>query len=286
MPEKEKFKTTLTEPEEQMDDFNPLDEPVNEKSYTSSNVNVDGIDMTKPIEEPRFTPPPISKKPLNADEPPPKKEAFNPEMKYASRKETKQASAFLAKLCVDGYERVHVMVNQAMKVSEKKLDKWQSEGEMNLNAMISYDYGKTMRAGEFFKHYNDQMDNFITVSQEFKDEVTPLLEEIFAERGMGMTKEQRLLSLVVTDAFGKGILIFQQRQILNSMIQNIKNATTGMYSPAPPPPPPPTPAPAPTGSTGTSGTSQAAPTSEDNQYQEPEEKAAVRVRSGRPRKNI
>jgi len=286
MPEKEKFNTKLTEPEEQMDDFNPLDEPVNEKSYTSSNVNVDGVDMSKPIEEPRFTPPPISKKPLYADEPPPKKEAFNPEMKYASRKETKQASAFLAKLCVDGYERVHVMVNQAMKVSEKKLDKLQSEGEINLNAMISYDYGKSMRAGDFFKTYNDQMDNFITVSQEFKDEVTPLLEEIFAERGMGMTKEQRLLSLVVTDLFGKGILVFQQRQILNSMIENIKAATTGMYTP-PPPPPQPTPAPSPAPTTTSASDDVKYEMPSDNQYQEPEELlASVRVKTGRPRKNI
>jgi hypothetical protein len=281
MPEKERFKTNL-EPEEIMEEFNPLDEPVNEKSYTSPNINIDGVDMSKPIDEPRFSPPPINKKPITSDEPPPKKEAFNPEMKYASRKETKQASAFLAKLCVDGYDRLHIMVNQSMKVSEKKLDKWQSEGEMNLNAMISYDYGKTMRAGEFFKHYNDQMENFISVSQEFKDEVTPLLEEIFAERGMGMTKEQRLLSLVVTDAFGKGILIFQQKQILNSMIQNIKAATTNMYVP---PTPAPAPAPAPT-------SAPAPPTPEptpDTQYQEPEEKqnsVSTRVKAGRPRKSI
>jgi len=143
-----------------------------------------------------------------------------------------------------------------------------------------------MRAGEFFKTYNDQMDNFITVSQEFKDEVTPLLEEIFAERGMGMTKEQRLLSLVVTDLFGKGILVFQQRQILNSMIENIKAATTGMYTP-PPPPPQPTPAPSPAPTTTSASDDVKYEMPSDNQYQEPEELlASVRVKTGRPRKNI
>ena len=43
-------------------DYNPLDEAVNEKKYTNPNVNPVGVDFTKSIDEPTFTPPPFQKK--------------------------------------------------------------------------------------------------------------------------------------------------------------------------------------------------------------------------------
>ena len=68
-----KFETEIIEPEERAQaatapsaprevDFNPLDEPVTQRSYTSGNVNTSGIDLNTPIAEPSFAPPPIDTK--------------------------------------------------------------------------------------------------------------------------------------------------------------------------------------------------------------------------------
>ena len=41
--------------------FNPLDEAVNVKPYTTPNVKTSGINFNIPIEEQRFNPPPKQK---------------------------------------------------------------------------------------------------------------------------------------------------------------------------------------------------------------------------------
>ena len=230
------------EPEEQVEeviDINPLDEAVNEKSYSRPNFNASVEDLNKPIEEPRFAPPPIQK-PQTEREDPRKREPVNPEFSGLPKKDKEMAASHMAKLILQGYEWIHDLGNKGLKVSEKKLNKLQAEGEMNLNAMIDYDYGKKMRAGDFFKEYNQQVEGILKVSDEFKEEVTPVLERVLAKRGVGMTDEQLLMFMFGKDIAAKSMMFFQQKQQLNLMIQSIKEATANQFvQQAPPPPTPP-----------------------------------------------
>jgi len=211
-------------------DYNPLDEAVNEKRYTQANVNTEGMDFNKPIEEPRFTPPPFEQKRAET-----KKEPINPEMKSLPKKDTQMAAAQAAKMILQGYSWVHDLGNKALQVSEKKLNKLQAEGEINLNAMIDYDYGKKVRAGEFFQEYNKQVSGILQVSDEFKEEVTPVLERVLAKRGIGLTDEQMLMYMFGKDIAAKSLIFFQQKTQLNHMIQSIKEATTSQYVQQAPP---------------------------------------------------
>lgn len=274
----QKFDTEVVEPEEKLNmDFNPLDEPVNEKSYINSNVNTSGIDFNKPIDEPVFSPPPIDRKNIKKDIPkPPKPDPINPQMNHLGKKDTEMAASHMTKLVLQGYEWMHDLGNKALQVSEKKLSKMQANGEINLNAMIDYDYGKKIRAGEFFREYNNQNKDLLQVSQEFKDEVTPVMERVFAKRGIGLTDEQLLMFIFAKDIAGKTMIFFQQKAQLNMMIASIKEATTGAYAqqaPPPPPPPPPTTQPEPE------------PMMAEPIATEPEENLQLSKR-GRPRKNI
>ena len=277
----DKFETEIIEPEERKAvDYNPLDEQVNEKSYTTPNTNTQGIDLNAPIPEPRFSPPPIDKKTISQEQPkPPKPEPLNPEMKNLGKKDTEMAAGHMAKLVIQGYEWMHQLANKGLQISEKKLNRLQAEGEINLNAMIDYDYGKKIRAGDFFMEYNQQVSNILTVSQEFKDEATPLLEKVLAKRGIGMTDEQALMFVFGKDIAAKSMIFFQQRAQMNYMLNTIKEATMSAYAQAaaPPPPPPPTPQPQP----------QPQPQrAEPQEYAtEPEEVAVVqRKKAGRPKK--
>ena len=135
-----KFDTEIIEPEERKAvDYNPLDEAVNEKAYTTPNVNTSNVNLNAPIEEPSFTPPPIdTKRNFKQDQKPPKPEPVNPEMKNLGKKDTEMAASHMAKLILQGYEWMHDLGNKGLKVSEKKLNKLQADGEINLNAMIDY----------------------------------------------------------------------------------------------------------------------------------------------------
>jgi hypothetical protein len=123
--------------------------------------------------------------------------------------------------------------------------------------MIDYDYGKKMRAGDFFKEYNEQVKDLLEVSDEFKEEVRPVLKRVLAKKGIGLTDEQTLMFIVGKDLAAKTMIIFQQKQILKEMIQQMKEISMAQVNmpdnpqPQPsaptqaPPPPPPQPEPAP-----------------------------------------
>jgi hypothetical protein len=238
-----KFDEELKEPEEKKDfqnaDYNPLDEPVNEKTYTQPNINTSGADFTKPIEEPRFAPPPLEKKKFQSSQEKEKKEPINPEFSEMPKKEKEMAASAMANMVVSGYEFLTNLANKTLVISEKKLEKLQAEGEINLNAMIDYDYGKKMRAGDFIKEYNNQIQGILRVDEEFKEEILPVLTRIFAKRGMGMTDEQLAIYIIGKHAVGNGMIWFQAKSQSTAMINSIKAATMNEFAPQTPPPPPP-----------------------------------------------
>jgi len=243
-----RFDTEIVEPEERKNyedaQFNPLDEAVNEKTYSRPNVNTSDADFTKPIEEPRYAPPPMERKKLYDDDPKKKeREPVNPELRDLPKKDKELAASQMAKMILQGYSWMHDLANKGLLISEKKLAKLQEEGEINLQAMIDYEFGKKIRAGEFFQEWNGQImkdGGVLQVTDEFKEEVTPVLERVLAKRGIGMTDEQLLMFMFGKDIAAKGLIFFQMKTQMNYMIQSIKDATTGQFAPTPPPPPPPT----------------------------------------------
>ena len=240
------MESKYNEPEERTNivdaTFNPLDEAVNEKSYSRPNINTSGSDFTKPIEEPSFAPPPLERRSLQTEDPK-KREPFNPELKELPKKDKELAASQMAKMIVQAYEWGHDLANKGLMISERKLIKLQSEGEINLNAFIDYEYGKKIRAGEFFQEWNTQIQKdggVLKVTDEFKEEVTPVLERVLAKRGIGMTDEQMLIYLFGKDIAAKGLIFFQMKGQMNFMIQSIKEATTSQFTAPPPPQPNPT----------------------------------------------
>jgi hypothetical protein len=223
----------IAEPEE-LREFSPLDEPVNEKRYTNAAVNTSGFDFSKPLDEPSFKPPPFNAKEQEAK----KAEPFNPELKNLSKKDTEMAASHMVKMVLAGYEYLHVLANKSLQISEKRLSKMQADGELNLNAMIDYDYGKKIRAGEFFKEYNNQTKDALEVTDEFKEEITPVLERIFAKRGIGMTDEQLAMFIIGKDVVGKSIIWFQMKQQTNFILKNIAEASLAANIASTPPPQP------------------------------------------------
>lgn len=236
----------FNEPEERKNavdvDYNPLDEPVNEKPYTRANINTDGLDMNRPIDEPTFTPPPINKKAnIPQDAKPPKPEPVNPDLKRAPKKEVNRASEHLVDLILNSATQVVKWSNRFLKISDKKLMRLQAEGEINLSTLIDYDFGKKMPIGQFVKEYNEQVSNTLAISEEFKEQVRPLLIEIFAERGMGLSKEQMVIALCAQEGAALVIAATQQKQAQIQMIEFLKQQSQAQSQKAPPPPPPPPP---------------------------------------------
>lgn len=246
---------------QQVRSYNPFIDVVNEKSYTQMNVNVGANQVGSSIPEPIFSANTISsnENPYNmlnddfgasmgaAQKP---NAPINPSMNNIPDADSKLGAEHMAKLIVDGYEQLHLFANKGLQIPERKLRKLESEGEIDLSVEIPYDYGKTITAGEFIKEFNEQNKDTLTVSKEFKKEVTPVLTRVLAKRGAGVTDEQYLMYLFGKDILVKGVIFSQIKGTANDMISVIKDYTVALrengVAPAPkqraeskaPPPPP------------------------------------------------
>ena len=97
----------------------------------------------------------------------------------------------------------------------------QQEGEINLNVEIPYEYNKTIKAGEFFQEYNNQAENLLSVTDEFKEEVTPVLKKVLQKRGLGLTPEQQLMYMFGKDIAGKAVMFISMKSQLNQKILDL-----------------------------------------------------------------
>jgi hypothetical protein len=235
------------EPEEK-GGFNPLEEKVNEKPYSKLNVTTNPEELSKPIGEPFFTPPPMNEdvqgdkaqhtnKGNNAK---PQQEAFNPSMNEIPNAEKSRASEHVAGMIMQGYEFANQLANKGLMFSEKRLLKLQQEGEIDFaNTYVPYDMnGNVMPATEFIQDYNSQQDGAFKVTDEFKQEVTPVLKRVLEKRGVGMTDEQFLMYMFGKDIAMKGFMFFSARAQMNQMIQLMKEMNQngkGASQPAPQP---------------------------------------------------
>jgi len=257
--------------------YNPFMQQVSEKPYSNMNVGVTQEQLKGAIPEPVFTPFTIdsNENPYNMlggdgqpssnsgqrNGPPP---PFNPMMNDVSDGDKKMGAQHMAKLLVEGYEQLHVFGNKALQVPERKIRKLEKEGLIDLSIPIPYEYGKTITAGEFLQDYNEQNKDALTVSREFKKEVTPVLTRVLEKRGAGLTDEQYLGFLVGKDLIVKLVIVAQLRSTMNDMINVIKDYTEATRAGNGVPPQPQAPTPKPTAPQ---------PTAPQPQYQEPSHSA-------------
>lgn len=219
--------------------YNPFIDVVNEKPYTQMSVNVGQNQMAGAIPEPRFAPNTISAnenpyRMLNDDfgaslgDAQRQSQPINPTVNNMPEADLKMGAEHLAKMIVDGYEQLHVFANKSLQIPEKKLRKLQADGEIDLTVHIPYDYGKTIAAGDFIKEFNEQNKDTLTVTKEFKKEVTPVLTRVLQKRGAVLTDEQMLLYLFGKDIAVKGVIFTQIKSTANDAINVIKDYTQAL----------------------------------------------------------
>ena len=256
--------------------YNPFMQQVSEKPYSNMNVGVTQDQLKGAIPEPVFTPFTIDSnenpynmlggdgQPSSNSGPKNNSAPFNPMMNDVSDGDKKMGAQHMAKLLVEGYEQLHVFGNKALQVPEKKIRKLEKEGLIDLSIPIPYEYGKTITAGEFLQDYNEQNKDALTVSKEFKKEVTPVLTRVLEKRGAGLTDEQYLGFLVGKDLVVKLVIVAQLRSTMNDMINVIKDYTEATKAGNGVPPQPQASTPQPTAPQ---------PTAPQPQYQEPSHSA-------------
>lgn len=184
--------------------YNPLGEKVIEKSYANSNASAfSQQDLTSDLGEPTFTPPPAESNEIpRREEKKEKKEVkeepkpFNPGLEDLPEGEKTDRARQAAVALISGYEMINNGANQWIKIPEKKIQKLQMAGEIDVNMSVPYEIGSEISLAGFIKEFNSQCDDVCTVDEQFKKDLTPPLTRVLAKRGHGLSDEQQIVFIV------------------------------------------------------------------------------------------
>jgi hypothetical protein len=207
--------------------YNPLNEAVNEKSYSTSGPGgLSQNDLLTDIPEPTFTPPPLDINDIprkegttgSQQQQAKPKQPFNPALNELSESERNSSAAQMAAFVMTMYEKGHEFANHQLKIPEKKIQKMQMEGTVDLTVAVPYEIGKFVQLDEFINEYNAQASDVLIVEEEFKKSVMPPLTRVLAKRGHGMTDEQYLIFMFGQDIAVKGFKFAQMKAQTKSIL--------------------------------------------------------------------
>jgi hypothetical protein len=217
--------TITTEPEiEIINDFSPLDAPVKERNYTQHKVT--DAQMMEDLEEPTFQPPSFSDIDDDDSEAEPSR-PFNQNYSELDGKEKTMGAKMMVEMAIDLYEKGCGLLGKLPEMSEAKLDRLISEGEIDSNIQIPTESGD-LAVKDFAREYNDSIKDAFSVSDDFKEKIKPPLERIFKKRGIGMTDEQLVGYYLITDLGTKGVQAFMLRKTTNGILDTLKENTLAL----------------------------------------------------------
>lgn len=207
------------------DDFSPLDAPVKQRKYTQHHIA--DAQIVEELDEPTFMPPSISDFDDSEDTPEyneperPFNEAFN----ELPKKDKEMGAKMAVEVTLNLYEKGCSLLGKLAEIPEQKLDRLIAEGEIDPNIEIPVQ-GGSVGVKEFAKEFNESTKDAFEVSDDFKEQVKPVMERVFQKRGIGMTDEQTLIYMFGTDLLAKGASAFMLRKtvngVLDSLVENTK----------------------------------------------------------------
>jgi len=191
--------------------FNPLEQPVNEKPYSGSGPN--GQQQVSDIPEPTYQTAPeenfipqkeVTKNEQKQIDKAKQAKTGNPDLAGASETEKMEGAAALATVVLTTWEQAYGGLNQVFKISEKKINKMQQAGQIDVRVEVPYKMN-VAPLSTVLRDYNNDAENLLILEPEFKEAVHPLMTEEFAKSGHGMSNKGQLIFLIATKLAGDGM---------------------------------------------------------------------------------
>lgn len=208
------------------DDFSPLDAPVKQRSYTQHKLG--DLEEMGELEEPTFERPSFAD--LDGEDEGASAEPerpFNESFSQLDGKEKTMGAEMMAEMTLDIYEKGCFYMGKIPEISESKIDKLISEGEIDPSIQLQTEAG-AMPIKDFAVEFNESIREAFVVTDEFKEKVKAPLIRVFKKRGIGMTDEQLLAYYFGTDIVTKGAQAFMLRKTTNSILDSLKENTLAM----------------------------------------------------------
>jgi hypothetical protein len=144
-----------------------------------------------------------------------KEEPFNPSFNDMDGSKKRKQSKRLAKTCVSGFctlTEMGIVWYGNRNITEAKLAEYGISKEINLKILLDLGGEQKATVLEFFRSQRIELENIAKFDNEFKEELTDLLTELFIEKGIAPTTIQNIWLLL-----GEGVGI---KKILPTFIHS------------------------------------------------------------------
>lgn len=164
--------------------------------------------------------------------------SLNPQLNDLSKPQKRIAAEMAADTAINAYSMLwQKVLTPAAQFNEKKLQKEFIAGTIDPNLAVYIDQNTTIPIKEFTKGFNENVEDALRVTDEFKQEVREPLIRILEKRGLGLTDEQKVGWEVIQDFGIKTATIISIRNDIKSVMENFRSDTkkTRVSQPAPAP---------------------------------------------------
>lgn len=151
---------------------------------------------------------------------------FNPQLNNLSKSQKRVAAEMMADTALNAYSMLwQKVLTPAAQFNEKKLQKEFAAGTIDPNLGVYIDHNTTVPIKEFTKGFNENVEDALKVTDEFKQEVREPLVRILEKRGLGLTDEQKVGWEVIQDFGIKTATIISIRNDIKSVMENFRSDT-------------------------------------------------------------
>tara|TARA_R110000822_G_scaffold419_10_gene1938 strand:- start:1163 stop:2296 length:1134 start_codon:yes stop_codon:yes gene_type:complete len=217
-------------PEPKTMSYNPFAESVEEKEYRTPKVETSP--MIEDINEPVFERPSfqdlVSENQVQVEEEGlggTENSFAQEEIQELPQKQQEEAAKGLVEQALNLYTLGCKGLGHLSKIKESKVDDLAKEGLIDLSIQVPIDPYTNVSIPEIVQGFNSEVVDAFDVSEDFKDEVRPIMNRVFIKRGWGMTDEQQLMFAFGMDFVQKGAILMQLKKQGDVQLQKFMDMT-------------------------------------------------------------
>ena len=206
-----------TEPKAKSVSYNPFAQSVEEKEYRTPKV--ESSPMIGDINEPVFERPSFqdllneNKEQVEEDGIAGAENSFaQEEVQNLPPKQQEESAKGLVEQALNLYTLGCKGLGWMAKIKEAKVDKLAQEGMIDMSIKVPIDPYTAVSIPQVVQGFNAEVGDAFEVTEEFKDEVRPIMTRVFIKRGWGMTDEQQLMFAFGMDIAQKGAVMMQLKK--------------------------------------------------------------------------
>lgn len=153
---------------------------------------------------------------------------FNKEYSDLGEKDKRQGAEMAVDTALGAYTMLcEKGLGALTKINKQKIEQYIASGELDPSLPIPInDQGETVGIREYVEVFNEAVGENFKVSQDFIDEVRPVMIRIFKKKGLAMTDEQFVAFAFIKDLGVKTAILFSlkssTRQIANSLMEQTR----------------------------------------------------------------